>query len=117
MRPCIPRLLIRVGCSYPNEEVVALGYGRKEAKYGSGLEPLFVLYALKHAQGVVEQTGGGFAYNFVLQEVGVAAVQLPGLKEGGPIDVLGEFVEVDLPQDMNAGLVGLRGGVGLPVEG
>ena len=43
-------------------------------------------------------------------------MKFPSLEKGGPVDVLGEFVEVDLPQDMNAGLHGLWGGIGMPVE-
>jgi hypothetical protein len=69
--------------------VVADGVGRPEADNGAGGEQLFIDDALEHGLRVVEELGGSFAYVFVGEDARVAAFQLPGLEERGPVDVGG----------------------------
>ena len=56
----------------------------------------------QHRLRVVEELAGGRALLLVVEDLRVAALQLPGLEEGRPVDVAGELGEVPVVEDPGA---------------
>ena len=59
-----------------------------------GRNQFFVDDLREHGLGVVVELAGGRALLLVLEDRGIAALELPGLEERRPVDVAGELGEV-----------------------
>jgi hypothetical protein len=57
---------------------------------------------LQHGLGVLEHIARRFADHRVVEDLRIAAGEVPGLEEGAPVDVLRQFGEVELLQHGNA---------------
>ncbi len=75
--------------------VIARPVGREEPHHGAGGEPLLTDDALQHRLGVGEQLLRLFTLLGIVEDLGEAALQLPGVEEGGPVDVGGEHRKID----------------------
>ena len=95
-------------------DVVAILARREESVDAVRGNPLFGDHLLQHYLGVVKEGLGLGAYHFVGEDAGVLAVQVPGLKEGRPVDVGHEVFKRVVAQREHAVLL-RRGGLGAEV--
>src|SRR5262249_52110725 len=97
-------------------DVVAGGVGREEAvdAVGGGGAPGGA--GVEEGLGVSEEFAGALADGGIVEDGGVAALQFPGVEEGGPVDVGDQFGERVLLQDTDAGEGGDGEGAVVPVE-
>jgi hypothetical protein len=85
--------------------------------YAAGPEQLLVNHFLQELVGVVEQLFGFDAHHRVVENLGVLALELPGLEKGRPVDEPGNFGQVvvfEVAVAQEGRLVDLRG---FPVDG
>ena len=90
--------------------------GWPEAKHCAGGDGLVVDKLLEHGLGVGEQGSRSFADNLVVKNARVFASQIPGYEEGRPVDVLCQYVEIDLVEYLHSFYLRRRRLVALPVQ-
>ncbi len=83
-------------------DVVAFGIGAGHGGDGAWVGALVADDVAEETLGVGEEFAGLGAVFFGLEDGGVFAFEFPGPEEGGPVDVGGEFFEVDLIPDVKA---------------
>ncbi len=76
-------------------DVVADGVGRKQADHRAGAQPALVHDASQHGLRVAQQLARLLADHGVVQNLRVAAGQLPGLEERRPVDAGKQFGQID----------------------
>jgi hypothetical protein len=69
---------------------------REQAEHRVGVDPLFGDELLQHRLGVLEHVARRFADHGVVEDLRIAAGEVPGLEEGAPVDVLRQFGEVEV---------------------
>ena len=96
--------------------VVIDAVGGEQAEHGTRLQPFLAHDLLEHVARIVVQRRRGLADRLVTENRGILAVELPGVEEGHPVDVIGQHREVDTVVDAHAAERGLRRHVGAPVD-
>ena len=109
-RKLVPAAVIR-----EQPDIVADRVGRPEADHRLRREPFFRDDLLQHRLRVVEERPGGRPLALVLEDLRIAALELPGLEERRPVDVAGEVGEVPALENAGAEEGGARRFVGRPV--
>ena len=74
--------------------IVADCVGREEPDHPVGGQPLLLDQGVEHPLGVVVQLAGSLTRHRVVEDVGEAALHLPGVEERLPVDVFAEFGKV-----------------------
>lgn len=98
-------------------DIVADRVRREETDHPVCGQPLLLDQGVEHLLGVVVQLAGGLARGRVVEDVGEAALHLPGVEERLPVDVLaqlGEVVVEKLPYPEALG--GRRRRVAVPLD-
>ena len=70
----------------------------------------------EHGLSVGEQGSRSFADNLVVKNARVFAGQIPGYEEGRPVDVLCQYVEIDVVEYLHSFCLRRRRLVALPVQ-
>ena len=99
-----------------NLNVVAHAVGRVERHHAVGRQPAPFNQALEHALRVGIHAHGLGADHLVFQNRRERPSQVPGLKEGRPVNVLGQLGQVEVLEDAPADELGHRRRVMRPVE-
>ena len=104
----------------PDHDVVAVGIRREEAVDAAGGEALLGDDPFQQLKRLDVELGGflGAFLVFGLQDAGLAvpdAAEFPGVEEGRPVDVFGEFAQRLAGDHAGAGEFGDRRGVARPV--
>ena len=94
--------------------VVVHAVGGPQAHDCIGREPAALDQALEHLLAVGMHAQGLGAHHFVAQDGGDGAGQVPGLEEGAPVDVVGQFRQVEVAQHTPADELGHGRGVATP---
>ena len=97
-------------------DIIALGLCRPEADDRLGVEPAFVHDSLQHLLRILKQLPRGFALSGILEQRGIAALQLPGLEEGRPVDIGHEFRNIISAEGARAREQGLGRLISRPVR-
>src|SRR6185437_480674 len=86
----------RRGAPLVGEEVdVVAGLRRRPEAYDRlGLEPSLLDHALQHRLRVVEQSPRRRSLFRIVEQSGIAALELPGLEERRPVDEAGKVGEI-----------------------
>ena len=83
--------LLAAGVAVHNDIVLIHTVSRKQPNHRAGGEPVFVDDLLEHGLGIIKQGLGVFADHFIGEDSRIATRQLPGHKEGGPVDIFGNL--------------------------
>ena len=90
--------------------------GRVKRQHTIGLQPAAFDQAFQHAFAVGQDAHGLGADDFVLQNRGVRAGQVPGLEKRAPVDVISQLHQVEIFKDTAADEFGLGRGVNIPIN-
>jgi hypothetical protein len=77
-------------------DVVAAAVRAPQADHGLGFKPTLIDDLTQHRLRIGEQFAGLRADHLVLQDLRIAAGQLPGVEEGRPVDVVDQGGELDM---------------------
>ena len=95
-------------------DVVADRVGREQAEDAVGAQPLLLDELVEHPLRVLVELGRGLTGRRVVEDVGEAALHLPGEEERTPVDVvaqLGDRVVVEGPHELGDGAVAAAAGL------
>ena len=108
---------LRAGIVGINFDVIVIyAVSRQKRNNAVRCEPAAVNDALKHCFAIRKHASCRLANDIIIQNRGVSAVQIPGLKERAPINVFGNLSKIEILKGTAANKLGFRGGVIFPSD-
>src|SRR5690606_26552984 len=96
--------------------VIAYGVGRPETDHGLGRKPFFLDDLLEHRLGIGPKRARSLALRLVLKNGRITALEFPGLEERRPVDIAGDFRQIEIREDPRTEEAGPGRGVARPVR-